>query len=117
MRLSSAFFAATVLASAASVALAADRVRTSQRTSSGKVIEMSAMEVTIEKSAARTRIPVNEIISITASTGRNASGAASTQNIFTKPIPLIMKPSTTTVQNTTIASTPVSAICEVTAKE
>ena len=65
MKLSLAFFAVAVVVSASSVALAADRVRTIQRTLTGKVIEMSALEVTIEKSSARTPVAVNEIVSIT----------------------------------------------------
>ena len=64
MRLSFAFSAALILASATSLALAADRVKTTQRTLSGTVIEMGALEVTIEKSAVKTQISANEIVSI-----------------------------------------------------
>jgi tetratricopeptide (TPR) repeat protein len=65
MKLSLAFFAAVVVVSASPVSMAADRVKTTQRTLSGRVIEMSALEVTIEKSSARTSVAVNEIVSIT----------------------------------------------------
>ena len=63
MKPSLAFFA--VVVSVSSVAMAVDRVKTTERTLTGKVIEMSALEVTIEKSSARTGVPVNEIVSIT----------------------------------------------------
>ncbi len=65
MKLSLAFFAAVVVVSASSAAMAADRVKTTERTLSGQVIEMSALEVTIEKSSVRTPVAVNEIVSIT----------------------------------------------------
>lgn len=64
MKLSLAFFAAAVVFSVSSVAMAVDRVKTTERTLTGKVIEMSALEVTIEKESARTPIAVNEIVSI-----------------------------------------------------
>ena len=65
MKLSLAFLAAMVVVSASSAAMAADRVKTNQRTLTGKVIEMGFLEVTIEKSSARTPVAVHEIVSIT----------------------------------------------------
>ena len=65
MKSSLAFLAAMLVVSASSIAVSADRVRTTKRTLTGKVIEMSLLEVTIEKASARTSVAVNEIISIT----------------------------------------------------
>ena len=58
-----------------------------------------------------------EISSITASTGRSASGADLTQNRPRKCAPFLTKPSTVTPTKTISASTAVTAICEVGEKD
>jgi tetratricopeptide (TPR) repeat protein len=65
MKQSLAFFAALLLVLASSTSLAVDRVKAAKGTSTGKVVEMSALEVTVEKLSALTSVPVNEIVSIT----------------------------------------------------
>ncbi len=58
-----------------------------------------------------------EITSITASTILSATvGALETQNSLRKPAPCLTKPMTVTVTNTAIASTAVTAICDIAAK-